>query len=591
MLGHALKAFRGAWHLAPQLGLFLLASLPFLIPLHIRPITTFYGEWWAAVLTLALVTIAILRQLPRGRFSLPTTCLLPGLFLVAIALQFGVGLIYFPQQGVIHALYLLLAASAMLAGHLLARDLGETVLVKWLAMGFVVGALLQGIPSVLQLQGLALAGWTSPLVPGYTMYGNLGQRNHLAHVFWLGMASLLWLHWQRHVATSVALLAGAALLLLSPFTGSRSIYLYPLGLLLATLLLWPGLRQAENARRILLIGVLLLPATWVFNQISMTFPVFSSGMKASSAESLIYSMQEPSSQSIRLALWRIGLAATLDSPWLGNGIGSVPLSSLIHAEAGRYDGPLQATEHFHNVIVNWLAEFGVPVTVLAILLVAAWLLRLMRQPVTPERWWAIAMLSVTSIHSLLEYPLWHSYFLAPTALLLGAFSASGPPLRLTPLTRPALVAAGLLAAFSLHTLRDDHMRLARVLHIVPSGPQAQAIWRAHLDELLALHKESMYSPHVNGMLVVAMEVDRDQLDGKQQLCEAALHFSPAPGVLFKCAAIRVLGGNDAAGEDLLKRGLFAFPGHAVPITREFADMSQKFPQLKRLHEIARSRTQ
>lgn len=582
-------AIHGVLRYAPLPGLFLLASLPFLIPLHIRPITTFYGEWWATVLTLALVTIAIVRQLPAGRFSLPTICLLPSLFLVAIALQFALGRIYFPQQGVIYALYLLLAASAMVAGHLLARDLGEAVLTKWLAMGFITGALLQGIPSVLQLQGLALAGWTTPLMPGYTMYGNLGQRNHLAHVFWLGMASLLWLHWQKHVATGVALLAAAALLLIAPFTGSRSIYLYPLGLLFATLIVWPKLRQVTHARQILLLCLLLLPATWVFNQISATFPVFASGMKASSAESLIYSVQEPGSQSIRLALWRIGLAATLEAPWLGNGVGSVPLSSLMHAEAGQYDGPMQVTEHFHNVIVNWLAEFGIPVTAIALLLIAVWLLRLLRQPLSPERWWTIAMLSVTSIHSLLEYPLWHSYFLAPTALLLGAFSATGAQLRLTSLTKPALLAAVLLAIFSLHTLRNDQLRLARVLYIVPNGPQAQEIWRAHIDDLLVLHKQSMFSPHVNGMLVVAMEVDQQQLDGKQQVCEAALHFSPAPGVLFKCAVISVLAGKEAAGEDLLKRGLFAFPGEASRVSKELADLSQKFPQLNGLLGIAQSR--
>lgn len=588
MLRSGFSAIRGLLLHLPLPGLFLLASLPFLIPLHIRPITTFYGEWWAAVLTLGLVAIAIVRQLPAGRFSLPTICLLPALFLVAIALQFALGLIYFPQQGVIYALYLLLAASAMIAGHLLAHDLGEAVLVKWLAMGFITGALLQGIPSVLQLQGLALAGWTTPLVPGYTMYGNLGQRNHLAHVFWLGMASLLWLHWQRHVATGVALLAAAALLLISPFTGSRSIYLYPLGLLFATLMVWPKLRPIIHARQILLLCLLLLPTTWVFNQISTTFPVFASGMKASSAESLIYTAREPHSHSIKLAQWRIGLTATHDAPWLGNGVGSVPLSSLMHAEAGQYAEAMQVSEHYHNIVVNWLAEFGIPVTAIALLLAAAWLLRLLRQPLSPERWWALAMLSVTSIHSLLEYPLWHSYFLAPTALLLGAFSASGPQLRLSSLIKPALLAAGLLAIFSLHTLRDDHLRLARVLHIVPSGPQAQTIWRAHIDDLLLLRKQSMFSPYVNGMLVVAMDVDRQHLDGKQLLCEAALHFSPAPGVLFKCAAIRALAGKEAAGEDLLKRGLFAFPEEAPHVRKELAELSQKFPQLTGLAGIAQS---
>lgn len=585
------RVIDGVFRYASLLGLFLLASLPFLIPLHIRPITTFYGEWWAAVLALALLTVVIARQLRAGRFSLPTICLLPTIFLVAISLQFIDGRIYFPQQGVIYALYLLLAAGAMIAGHLLVRDFGESKLAQSLAAGFVVGALLQGVPSVLQLQGLTLSGWTTPLAPGYSMYGNLGQQNHLAHVFWLGMASLLWLQWQKHVATTVSILAGITLLLLSPFTSSRSVYLYPAALFLITLMLWPGLRALPHGRRIVILCTLLLPTTWVFNQISATFPVYSSGLKASSADRLIYSLREPNSQSVRLALIRVGLAATEAAPWLGNGVGSVPLSSLKRAAAGQFDGAMQVAEHFHNIVVNWLAEFGIPVTILALLVLAAWLLRLLRNPLSPERWWAIAMLSVTSVHSLLEYPLWHSYFLVPAALLLGAFSATGPQLRLTALTKPALLAAGLLAAFSLHTLRDDHLRLARVIHIVPSGPQAQEIWRAHIKDLLVLHKQSMFAPYVNGMLVVAMDLDRIQIENKQQLCDAALHFSPAPSVLFKCATISVLAGNTSAGEDLLRRSLFAFPAERPGVAKMLDDLSKKFPQLEGLRKIAQTSTQ
>lgn len=584
-------AIDGVFRYASLLGLFLVASLPFLIPLHIRPITTFYGEWWAAVLALALLVVAIARQLRSGRFSLPTICLLPTIFLVAIGLQFMGGLIYFPQQGVIYALYLLLAAGAMIAGHLLAQDVGESELARSLAAGFVVGALLQGIPSVLQLQGQTLSGWTTPLAPGYSMYGNLGHQNHLAHVFWLGMASLLWLQWQKHVTTTVCILAGITLLLLSPFTSSRSVYLYPAALFLISLMLWPGLRAIPHGRRIVLLCALLMPTTWVFNQISTTIPVYSSGLKASSADRLIYSLREPGSQSVRLALMRVGLAATETAPWLGNGVGSVPLSSLNHAAAGQFDGAMQVAEHFHNIVVNWLAEFGIPTTILALLVIAAWVLRLLRYPLSPERWWALAMLSVTSVHSLLEYPLWHSYFLVPAALLLGAFSATGPTLRLTTLIRSALLAAGVMAAYSLHTLRDDHLRLARVIHIVPSGPQAQEIWRAHIKDLLVLHKQSMFSPYVNGMLVVAMDVDRTQIENKQQLCDAALHFSPAPSVLFKCAAIRVLAGNTSAGEDLLRRGLFAFPGERAEVAKVLDELNQKFPQLQGLRKIAQTRSQ
>jgi O-antigen ligase len=574
---------------ATQVGLFLLASLPFLIPLHIRPITTFYNEWWAGCLALVVITLAVSLRHRKARIDLPFIVALPMIFIVALGIQAAAKLLYFPQQGLIYALYLLLAVGMMVAGRALADELGEETLADSLAGGFLFGALLQVASAVLQLQGTALSLITSPLVPGYSLYGNLGQQNHLAHVLWLGLASLLWLHWQARLRWGVALLCAAALLLIAPFSGSRSIYLYPLGFLMITGSLWHRLRSLPRARPLLLLMVLLVPATWGFNQLAALLPQPVTGVQASSADRLFYTALEAGSQSIRLGQWRIGLEATLDAPWLGNGVGSVPLSSLEHVRAGHYDGAMQVSEHYHNIIVNWLVEFGIPVTLAALACVGLWLYALLRAPLTPARWWLLAMLSVTSIHSLLEYPLWHAYFLAPTALLLGAFSAISGHLRLTRLIRGTLILALALAAFMLHTLRDDHLRLARVIHIAPSGPQAQEIWRLHIKDLLVLHKESMFSPYVNGMLVIAMDIDRIQLNAKRQLCDAALNFSPAPGVLFKCAAIRVLAGENESGTRLLQQGLFAFPDEAARVADEFLALTEQFPELKPLQRYAETR--
>jgi O-antigen ligase len=574
--------------MAARSSLFLLASVPFLISLHIGPITTFYNEWWAGVMALVTLTLAIGLRRRQGTLALPSIAALPGLFLLALAIQAATGRLVFYQQGLIYALYLLLALGMIVAGRALVDELGAESVAASLASGFGVGALLQVAVATLQLQGLSVDGFTSPLVPGYSLYGNLGQQNHFAHALWLGLASLLWLYWQRQIRWPLGLLGAAAVLLIAPYSGSRSIYLYPLGFLIATALVWRGLRQLPHARRLLALVVVLLPATWGFNQLAALLPQPVVGVQASSADRLFYTAREPKSQSIRLGQWRIGIEATLDAPWLGNGVGSVPLSSLEHASAGHYDGAMQVSEHYHNIIVNWLVEFGIPATLAAIACVGIWLYSLLRAPITPARWWLLAMLSVTSIHSLLEYPLWHAYFLAPTALLLGAFSATTLHLRLTRLIRGTLIIALALAAFMLHTLRDDHLRLARVIHIAPSGPQAQEIWRAHINDLLALHKESMFSPYVNGMLVIAMDIDRIRLDAKRPLCDAALHFSPAPGVLFKCAAIRVLAGETESGTRLFQQGLFAFPDEAAQVAAEFASLTGPFPELQPLQSYAAS---
>jgi hypothetical protein len=326
----------------------------------------------------------------------------------------------------------------------------------------------------------------------------------------------------------------------------------------------------------------------LFNLLAAYFPAPVVVIGPSSAESLFYSIQEPGSSSIRLALWRVGLAATADAPWLGNGPGSVPLTSLEHAADGLYDVPLVA-EHYHNIVVNWLAEFGIPATLAALVVVAGWLVAIWRGAWTAERWWLLAMLSVTSIHSMLEYPLWYVSFLAPTTLLLGAFSPHGAVFRLTRLTRPALLLAGILTAFMLHTLHKDFQGLARV-YIVPKGAEARQIWRSYVDDLIRLRQASMFSPYATSMLVVSFEINTSEIETKHELCEDALHLSTSPAVLFRCAAIAVLAGVPARGEHLMQRGLFAFPDQAPGVLRALDTWAVQFPELAGLRNMAAAKS-
>ena len=69
---------------ALQAGLFLLASLPFLSPVHIRPISSFYGEWSAAIIGLVLISLALLLRSKSGRIVLPRILVLPTVFLCAL---------------------------------------------------------------------------------------------------------------------------------------------------------------------------------------------------------------------------------------------------------------------------------------------------------------------------------------------------------------------------------------------------------------------------------------------------------------------------------------------------------------------------
>ena len=125
--------------------------------------------------------------------------------------------------------------------------------------------------------------------------------------------------------------------------------------------------------------------------------------------------------SIRLYLWHEALLMFLQFPLLGVGFGQFAwhhfqLLPLLQASniSGLYNNA-------HNLVFQLAAEAGI--AGLLALFVSVGNLVLRPPPCAPSaaHWWGYAALGVLAIHSLLEYPLWYTYFLAVAAILLGAF--------------------------------------------------------------------------------------------------------------------------------------------------------------------------
>jgi len=122
----------------------------------------------------------------------------------------------------------------------------------------------------------------------------------------------------------------------------------------------------------------------------------------------------------RPRLWYAAWLMFREAPWLGLGYrhfgqeyfvlnGTLPPPLLI----GFYD-------HAHNLLLNVMAEFGLIGLVLLLAATIPWMLGVWRQPRTPAMWWLLALTAILTIHSLLEYPLWYTFFLGIAAIVLGA---------------------------------------------------------------------------------------------------------------------------------------------------------------------------
>jgi hypothetical protein len=126
--------------------------------------------------------------------------------------------------------------------------------------------------------------------------------------------------------------------------------------------------------------------------------------------------------SSRFAIWSETLALIRANPWTGVGVNEFNFAWTLTPFPGR---PPEFFDHCHNIVLEMLVELGIPLGALVVALLAVALWQAFR------RAWAVPgpqgvgfraafmMVLLVAIHSQLEYPLWYTYFLLPTAWAWG----------------------------------------------------------------------------------------------------------------------------------------------------------------------------
>lgn len=570
-----------SWHIRISLAaLCAMLVLPFLNPHHLHPIPTFRQEWMAAGCGLLAASLLLKRGV-FARLEVPGIAGLPLALLALLLVQRAAGLVAFPAQALIFALYLLWALLLLVVGRSLRQDIGIDDLVTRLAAAILAGTLLATALLALQLTDpQLLPGWVFPRPRGA---GNLGQTNHLANYLCLGLASAIYLHVAGKVG--VVLLSLCALLLVSAasLTGSRSVIVYAAGF--AALSLWAAWHFGKPAlAKIARISVLLLVATLLLQWLFAYVDVGRILQASLSGERLF---NEASGTSARLQLWRTGLAIFAEHPWLGAGLGQFPIQAYrlagAHPDAGYFGGG----EHAHNVFIHLLCELGPLAPLLAVLLGLRWWLGFARQAWSPAHWWIAAVLLVLAIHSQLEYPLWYAYFLGIAALVLGAGSASG----FRPRTRSSgrwLIAAILgFGTLTLLTMANDYRRLEPILNgrLASQGDRAAA--HKAFAVLGDLHQASLFGHYVELAYATLLTVDREALPEKIAVTNRAIRFSPVDAISFKFAYLLALDQRTDEATLALQRAVATHPRFVAKALKQLDGLAETYPELKGLHEQLR----
>lgn len=548
----------------------LMWVLPFLHYRHQYPLTTFYQEWWSALLGLLALAPLVMRDFWRQP-EIPRIVQLPAGLIAVLLLQSGLGKVAYFDQSLLYALYLLFAALLMMLGARLRDCYGLAELAPALAIFLLVGAELSALVGVLQHYR-----WHTPLDSVIVMkvsssvFGNLAQPNHFADYIALGLVSLGLLLQQRLKAGYVAALA-VPLLFVMTLSGSRSSWLYLL--MMAGLAWWWARRDA--VQRPLLRYSLLLIAGFGAMHLIVQLP-FMAGADGS-VDTMQRLFGDGASGGIRLYLWREAGLMFVQSPWLGVGFGQFAwhhFQLLPVLQQGNITG---LYNNAHNLIFQIAAEAGVAGLLVLCGSLGAWFYGLRRATRSAVHWWGYAALGVLAIHSLLEYPLWYTYFVAVAAILLGALDETRYRLELRNVGRMSVAAILLLGLITLVQLHGGYRRLEQVLAMRPASAADRSVFERVRDGLVEVHGGSLLSPYAELFMSSLIEIKEEHLREKLELNTRVMRFAPTATVVYRQSLLLAQAGQQEQAKTTLEQAIWSYPEGIADARRKMAELAEKDP--------------
>jgi O-antigen ligase len=395
---------------------------PSLVAHHLPPSVTYFNQalavfgWGLFAAGIGRSKLAVTpARLGQGMLALD-------LMLLLIALEaFGSAFVWGELPGGLGLMGSGMCLAALLALRAGWRAGHEPLRLAWvdaffwaLVLAGIVGMIL-GLIQAFHPQWADGAWIARPTMPGRAV-GNLRQPNHLSTLLVWSCCAAAWLGARRKMPPMMAVWLLAIFIWGIVLTASRT------GMIAMVFLAIWGLLDKRMPRpvRAALVGAPLIYGAWWGG---MWLLAQTDKSVAFAAEARLHDGSDISSS--RFKIWANVFELIRQHPWFGVGYGEFNVAWTLTPFPGR---PVAFFDHTHNLLFQWAVEFGVPMAVLLTCL-AGW------------AWWSLlsaatdrdetdsdanatvgactVIVSIAGLHSLLEYPLWYSYFLLPTAFAWG----------------------------------------------------------------------------------------------------------------------------------------------------------------------------
>ncbi|MEX1199599.1 MAG: Wzy polymerase domain-containing protein [Methylophaga sp.] len=525
----------------------LMISVPFLVTYHMPPIASFFKEWLAALF--GILAALYLAGRNRAQFQLPVVTFVPLLLIIVLGLQVWLLKPDYWQNQFIAALYLGFSALIIVLGSNLRHVLSLEKVVPTLAWAFTSGA---ALIMVLLFIGKfipeesAAAFW---ILNGRA--GNVGQTNQFSNFIALGLASLLYLRLTGRVKTSLIIIITAMLLIGLAQAGQRMAILYVLVLSVGGCLLLKT-TAAQQTASIRPASLLWLIPGFILAQLVVPWMTFLEPA-IMPAERLASTM---GGESTRLMLLEQGWSLFLQYPWLGAGWAEFPWYNFNLTED--YPSLKGLWHNTHNLVIQLLAETGITGAFILLAGIGYWLWCQFTAPLTAERWWLLALLSVIGIHSLLEYPLWYVNFLAFASLLLGL--GAEKPLQIRFRLAPILfIAVFIFALWSLGNLFSSYRQLETTLSTLREEGLPQAEIDKNLQKLLQLRSETVFTTVADNFLVRVLPDQPALMQDKLAISQLVVENWPGRVEVYNHAYYLAMNNKPVEAQKMMRKAIKQFP--------------------------------
>ncbi|WCM88600.1 PglL family O-oligosaccharyltransferase [Acidovorax sp. NCPPB 3576] len=380
--------------------------LAWIAPDQVPPWTTYHHEFFMVVGVFLLMPWKHLLVFP------PRIAILMLLWVICILLQAPMhGLSRDDMAaGLLFAVLFGMAAQqgAQAASTSLHHDL--TYSVRSWCLVILVAAVISAVIGLAQWSGANLGLWM--LESGGRAYANFGQPNHLATLLVMAIAVLVYLDGRgslnRLVLVGIAMLLCCALAVSESRTGALSLAL------LCLLLVVFG-RRAGLSKTLWWLLPCFLVFLLIYIHLDRIAPWFG-GTALRTGIGL--------NPTGRLEIWKQMLWSLQQEPWLG--FGWLRLGASHFAAASVFLSILNI-DHAHNLLLDLLLWFGVPLGGLLIVAGGGWCARTvvdaLGKKMSTNSLCCVAIILPIAVHSMLEYPYAYLYFSLSAGFFAGALEA------------------------------------------------------------------------------------------------------------------------------------------------------------------------